>query len=160
MTKSQLIENSGLPGNLLQCCQLFVLFFFFCVSQNFGQNFSITSSRWIFTSMATVEVKVLLSYTHPLWHPPTGRLAPAEMLSRSCIWGSVNILQESDWPSSPSGMLTISICSWDKFLTSSELASELRSQWWGGVQAMKLLSRKCPGVTMRGMLSISKTSSW
>lgn len=105
------------------------------------------------TCEARVDLKVLLSYHQPFLH---GIVSGSELLVPFKIrwyWGSANIWQECRLPSCWMGTLTTSFSCSDKFLKRSPSSRELKLQWWDGMAAMKLFSRKWKGKVMRGITS-------
>lgn len=112
------------------------------------------------TCVARVDLKVVLSYTHPFWHGTVGRSAMLEVLNSRWYWGSVNILQEFGVPSCLTGILTMSLSSRDKLLKTPPSSRELMSQWWGGIAAMKIFSRKLNGKVSRGITNKATVLSW
>lgn len=83
-----------------------------------------------------------------------------ELLDSSWNWGSAYISQDCKSPSGPAGTLTVSFCSWVKFLKNLSLSRVSTSQWWGGTAAMKLLSKKWQGRTIRGEQSRTRMRIW
>ena len=116
--------------------------------------------RNMLTSVATVDVKVLWSYTHPFWHWTVAALVMLEELDNSWYWGSGNISQELGPPSSCCGILTTSLCSWVRFPKMPPSSRPLTSQWWEGIAAMKLFSKKWHGRDSRDMLWIRIIMIW
>lgn len=112
------------------------------------------------TSEVSVDLKVLLSYTHPLWHGTVGIEATVEEFCSRWYWGSANIWQECNVPSCRTGMLTSSFSSWDKFLKTPPSSRELMSQWWEGTAAMKLFRRKLQGIGNRPTKLITMIIFW
>lgn len=113
------------------------------------------------TSEVSVDLNVLLSYTHPLWHDVVGIEASVEEFGNSkWYWGLANIWQECSVPSCWTGMPTSSFSSWDKFLKAASSSRELMSQWWEGTAAMKLLRKKLQGIAKRPMNPMTIIIFW
>lgn len=103
------------------------------------------------TCEVNVDLKAVLSYTHPFWHGTVGSSVVLEEFFSRWYWGSANISQELGVPSSWTGILTTSLSTRDKFLKTSPSSRWLMSQWWEGTAAMKLFRKKWQGIVKRLM---------
>lgn len=112
------------------------------------------------TSVAKVDLKVVLSYTQPFRHATVGNLVMLEELSSRWYWGSANIWQEFRVPSSWNGILTTSLSCWVKPLNSPPSSRPLALQWCEGIYEMKLLSRKLNGKISRGITIKKNIWNW
>lgn len=112
------------------------------------------------TSVARVDLKVVVSYIHPFWHGTVGRSVKLEKFDSRWNWGSENIWQELKLPSCSKGMLTMSLSSVDKFLKTPPSFRELILQWWEGLKVIKLFSRKWNGKVKRGITNERIVLSW
>lgn len=112
------------------------------------------------TSVVIVDLKVVLSYTHPLSHSTVGTSVTLEELNSRWYWGTANIWQELRLPSGWTGIPTMSFWSWDKFVKISPSSRELMSQWWAGTAATKLFSMKWQGSVKRPRKLITTIIIW
>ena len=112
------------------------------------------------TSVARVDLNVLLSYTHPSWHW-TVNVSSLLFEPERCWYCSLeNIRQELGVPSNSVGIPTASLCSRVKFLKSPPSSSAVMLQWWEGTAAMKLFSRKWHGRVIRENSWIKTSWIW
>lgn len=107
-----------------------------------------------------MDLKVVLSYIHPFWHDTVVMLVMVDELSSRWYWGFANIWQELRVPSSRTGILTTSLSSRDKFLKPAPSSREVMSQWWEGITAIKLFSRKWNGKEIRGIINVMMRPIW
>lgn len=112
------------------------------------------------TSVTTVDLNVLLSYTQPFWHWTVDAFSLLFEPDRCWYWGFENIWQELGVPSCSTGTPTASFCSRVKFPKTSPSSRVLTLQWWEGTAAMKLFSRKWPGRVIREMSWIKTSLIW
>ena len=112
------------------------------------------------TSVAKVDLKVLLSYTHPLRHWTVKASSLPFDPDRRWYWAWENIWQELRVPSCSAGTPTTSFCCGVKFLKRSPSSRALMLQWWAGTAAMKLFSRKWHGNVMRERTWIKTSWIW
>lgn len=112
------------------------------------------------TCETKVDLNLLESYTHPLWHGTTGSSVVFVLFVRRDNWSCENMWQELKVPSSCFGMLTVSLSSGVIVSKTPEESRQLMLQWWDGVAAMKLFSRNWPGRVMRGSTISTKSTTW
>lgn len=112
------------------------------------------------TSVAKVDLNVLLSYTHPFWHWTANVSSLLFQPDKCWYWGFENIWQELGIPSLSAGIPTASFCSRVKFPKMPPSSRVEMLQWWGGTAAMKLFSRKWHGKVIRDMIWIKTSLSW